>query len=63
MVKGVGERVKLVEEEVTQFEGVVHEVVLDIGYHADNIADVQDRVDSLSQAVPFLIFRKKRFNF
>merc|ERR1711973_119938 len=55
-VKGVGERVKLVEEEVTQFEGVVHGVVLDIGYHADDIVDVQDRVDSLSQAVPFSNF-------
>ena len=62
-VKGVGERVKLVEEEVTQFEGVVHGVVLDIGYHADDIADVQDRVDSLSQAVPFSNFSEEEVQF
>ena len=63
VVKGVGERVKLVEEEVTQFEGVVHGVVLDIGYHADDIADVQDRVDSLSQAVPFSNFSEEEVQF
>ena len=62
-VKGVGERVKLVEEEVTQFEGVVHGVVLDIGYHADDIADVQDRGDSLSQAVPFSNFSEEEVQF
>ena len=62
-VKGVGERVKRVEEEVTQFEGAVHEVVLDIGYHADDIADVQDRVDSLSQAVPFSNFSEEEVQF
>merc|ERR1712131_230059 len=44
-------------------EGVVHGVVLDIGYHADDIADVQDRVDSLFQAVPFSNFSEEEVQF
>ena len=52
-VKGVGDRVKRVEEDVRQYEDLVHGVVSDTACQFDVIADVQDRIDNLSQNVPF----------